>query len=554
MSQHKSIDGILSRRQWIRTTGFGAVAVASGIHRLTTAHSASDKNFTAVGRQDTHDVVFTIPIGEQGVSYQAVGITEMRPWGPAALATASDGTFWVADTGKYRLLHYTAKGGLIEITDLSQSVVGIADITTTKDGTFVLDGSAAFPTIIKIGLDRIQTRHELPEGLRVTDGLSGVTSSDTGEVLVKQYGGATLSRFLDANSTVAPAQIDAPIFGGRSFKTVPVAPGAKDRKSGAIIVGGKNIAITVANDLAALQLLHVNSDGSFYALVSELICDPSIRVDQVVHSYSPSGVLLGVARLPEQYLYVQNGLAVGPDNAVYLLVTKPDRAEIQRLRFRQNVQSVMSIAENSARNSRLTSLQSGYSIMACQSRDTMISIASSYVGNSKSLNTSNTDGACSGRGKPRYLGAAGTYISVAYDWGGFDSVSGYNGFMDPGTAQAGDIDTNNPATSPKGVESCSKGVDCSGFVSRCWGRTTKWGTGDIASNANTTLLSGTNQLQKGDVVNQSGNHTAMFSYATSNGAMWYESTTFNNYDRVILTYHDWSYYGGYEPRKYNGVC
>ena len=55
--------------------------------------------------ENTHEIVFTIPTGKEGVQYEGENIPEMLPWGPAALATASDGTFWIADTVGNRLLH-----------------------------------------------------------------------------------------------------------------------------------------------------------------------------------------------------------------------------------------------------------------------------------------------------------------------------------------------------------------------------------------------------------------------------------------------------------------
>ncbi len=66
----------------------------------------------------------------------------------------------------------------------------------------------------------------------------------------------------------------------------------------------------------------------------------------------------------------------------------------------------------------------------------------------------------------------------AYDWGGFDAVSHFSSQMDQGK-QAGDIDTVNPP-GVYGTESCSRGVDCSGFVSRALGLTKPYITSNIS--------------------------------------------------------------------------
>jgi hypothetical protein len=163
----------------------------------------------------------------------------------------------------------------------------------------------------------------------------------------------------------------------------------------------------------------------------------------------------------------------------------------------------------------------------------------------KYLNLANTDGACAGRGKPRYIIGAGDYPSVSYDWGGWDTVSGFNGYMDPGTLQAGDIDTSS-------VESCSKGDDCSGFVSRVWQLSVKYSTRGLPSISK--KLKSTSALRPGDVMNQANSHVVLFSSFGSNGIYDYESTKYNANDRVIYMFSSWDRLSGYTPLRYSNVC
>lgn len=60
-----------------------------------------------VSAQDgnTHEIVFTIPVGKEGVQYEGENVPEMLTWGPAAFTVAPDGSFWIADTVGNRLLH-----------------------------------------------------------------------------------------------------------------------------------------------------------------------------------------------------------------------------------------------------------------------------------------------------------------------------------------------------------------------------------------------------------------------------------------------------------------
>jgi hypothetical protein len=118
--------------------------------------------------------------------------------------------------------------------------------------------------------------------------------------------------------------------------------------------------------------------------------------------------------------------------------------------------------------------------------------------------------------------------------------------MDPNTYQAGDINT-------AASENCSKGVDCSGFVSRVWQLTTKYGTCTLEGIS--TQLSSTSQLIRGDIMNKCNVHTMVFMiFNGSTGFYDYEATIYNSYDRVVYIASTWSRVSTYLPRRYNNVC
>ncbi|MDD3824916.1 MAG: hypothetical protein PHY79_02995 [Anaerolineae bacterium] len=418
--------------------------------------------------EDGDKVVFTIPVDSTGIQYSGEGLPGIQTWGPKAFAVASDGTFWVADTVGNRVLHYDTDGALLNLINLNdRGVIGIGDVEAVDSGFLVLDIAAQIPRVLQLASDGGHVAaYDLPEGLRLEDGLSGLAVGDHGEILVEQEGGAFLSQLADANGVSALVPLPGYIHRGILYKAQPADLSTADTTHGYIIAGSSRIEVTVPNMLAGLRVLGFNADGGFCVVVEEMVADPTVWVDQSVRCYGAAGELLGVARVPvaEQYTYVQNGLAVGPDGNVYALLTRPDRIEIVRLGFSSvlepilSKQTVATTVESSAGHDN-----SGGEALTCSiTRSTMTIIANQYKDNSKYLNATNTDGACAGRDKPRYIGGAGVYSSVAYDWGGFDTVGGYNGYMDPNTYQAGDINT-------AASESCSRGVDCAGFVSRVWG-------------------------------------------------------------------------------------
>ncbi len=494
---------------------------------------------------NTHEIVFTIPVGKEGVQYEGGNVPEMLTWGPKAFTVAPDGSFWIADTVGNRLLHYNPKGDLLDVIYLDGQVVGAGDLEVTTSDILVLSQAAMPAKVVRLALDgTVLASYELPKGLRLEDGLSGIALGDQGEVLVEREGGAYVAQIVDTRGKVPLAPLDGYVHEGRLYTARPADMTAGDPTRGYITAGDTRIEVAVTNSLGGLRLLGVNPDGSFYVSVEEVVVSGTIQVDQTVRHYDVAGDLLGLARVPlaEQYTYVEHGLAVGPDGAVYALITRPDHVEVQRLTFSKELESILPAAPVEMSGQSEDGI---IAPLACRSRDSIMNTASGYVSNAKYLSDTNTDGACAGRGKPRYIGSAGNYSSVAYDWGGWDTVSDYNNYMWPNTYQAGDINT-------AGAENCSRGTDCSGLVSRAWGLSSKHSTCTLPNVS--WKLSSTSDLLRGDIMNKCGTHVVLFISFGPNGIYSYESTTDSSYDRVVSMYSAWGRLSGYEPRRYNNVC
>lgn len=145
--------------------------------------------------------------------------------------------------------------------------------------------------------------------------------------------------------------------------------------------------------------------------------------------------------------------------------------------------------------------------------------------------------------KPHYVTNAGTYQMMPYCWGGFNSISEFT----TGLANGGRVGNINTV-----VVSNTFGLDCSGYVSRCWNTSQKYGTWTISSVSYSINLS---DIKQGDALNNPGSHIMLFdSYDSSGDFILYECTQLNNYDRVAHTIRSsGSVTSSYTPIRYNNV-
>jgi hypothetical protein len=231
---------------------------------------------------------------------------------------------------------------------------------------------------------------------------------------------------------------------------------------------------------------------------------------------------------------------------VYALITKPDIGEIQRLIFNAELPPILTPPGTMEEPEQSPALP--LALVTCRSREAMIDVAEAYLNNEIYLNSYhiNDNPACSGRVKPRYLGSAGTYPSVPYAWNMWDTVDQFNNFMSGGINGyfAGDIDET--------YESCSRGIDCSGLVSRAWDLGSHYGTCSLENIS--FELPNVYMLQPGDIMNRCSQHTIIFHSLVGDGMLGYEATIFSNYDRVVLTYRPFITINTLVPRRYTNVC
>ncbi len=453
------------------------------------------------------------------------GGPEQFSYGPTALRRAPDGTLWIVNPVDNSLTNVDRQGRLLKRLDLSKQATGISDVQIGSTGIKVLDIAADPPSVLTVSQEgEVLLRHVLPSSA-LSEGLNGFSA---GENELDLHGVRTVSLSSPESSPVSKWNIE---------------PGNEATPDGAITLDNTRIVVKADRGIVRGVRVLENLPKGIFILAEEVIEGDPLLVDATVRKYSHDGSLIGLARIPlaSQATYVEHPVAITAEGEIlFLATTGSGRAEIRSLPLVDSLPPLVPDDPGQKFLADITPLATG----PCVSRSQMDTTAWSYVNNTTYYPQSALTGSCTGRGKPRHLGSTPrNYDSVAYDWGGFDSVSGYN-TMIGSTYQAGDINT---ASS----ESCSRGVDCSGFVSRAWGLTSKHSTCTLV---NVSSAISTQELQKGDILNSCGNHVVLFSNLLGNGLMAWESTVYNSYDRVVYMYSSWSRLSGYTARRYTNVC
>ena len=393
-------------------------ADASPKSDITTLASIN-RNLPEGSQSDTYEAVCSIPVGgDTGLHYKGVGVPEMQAWGPAAFTMDAHGNFWIADTAANRIQQYGPNCDHITTINLGENVVGITDLELTQSDLWTLDGASPTPRVLRLS-ESGQELESVDIQEPVALGLSGIAADDRG-LLIEREGGADVKPLTDFFETEThnkklyrDESESGYVFGGNRYQVRPADPSAigDAARSASLRFAGGEVSFQSDGKLGGLHILG-STGNQVYAVAEAVELDDTgrIRVDQTVRRYSKQGEFLGVARvsLQDRFVHTDHALALGKDGNVYTLTALEDRFEIRRLAFFKELPSVLSGTHESTQSVE-TSAAGEVTIQACNiTRDTIMANARAYINNSKYLSDTNINGSCSGRGKPRYLGWAGT--------------------------------------------------------------------------------------------------------------------------------------------------
>ncbi len=137
-------------------------------------------------------------------------------------------------------------------------------------------------------------------------------------------------------------------------------------------------------------------------------------------------------------------------------------------------------------------------------------------------------GAQGGADNPALWTVDAENVGVPYKWGGFDSLTSFDAGVRSGKA-AGDLySSDKRRMGGDAVSGEAVGVDCSGFISRCWKLKQKCGTSTLIPLCE--KLKSPSDLLPGDVMNAAYGHVILFVKWLDDSktrALFYESQPFS---------------------------
>ena len=319
-----------------------------------------------------------------------------------------------------------------------------------------------------------------------------------------------------------------------------------------------NILLNFPSNLACADLIGIDKSGNLFIEAEKYLSEIPINIERNVLVFSKSGNLITTLILPNiKYLYTLKDLQIDEDGNLYHLLSYQDKVQIVKwnkltssksLSIKYPEQFTQQIHYNNfvTTDEAQTEISSIDNITVGTSRRDALRIADTYTLHQYECTSSNLapndvtapDGDIVRT--PSWL-VVGTNARIPYKWGGFSTVAQFDAGLANGR-YAGDINTD-------GVSSYAYGVDCSGYVSRCWQLTYHASTAYMPGI--TTQYASWDNLKPGDAIHKVG-HVRLFLKRNVNGSFKIIEASARNWD---VSY--WSYSASdlttYTPRYYNSM-
>jgi hypothetical protein len=265
--------------------------------------------------------VFAVGPGE--IEYRG-GASELERTGPRLLTVDPGGGFHIYDPVGGRIIT-SRSGARSEIDVFSLDILNVEAMAATSDHLILAEifFAPVRHRIHRLGYDgTLLDTFDLPEGLRLEDGLSGLLTGTAGEIVIELEGGVAYGVWDDQARAFTTVQTLS--LGGTEVSALDEA----------ISINGVEVTADLSG-FGGMRYLGTAADGTVLVQRDDVIAaDPGFVVLTTVEWYSMDGGFLGSARVPtleEQHTDEPPGLAVARDGSAYALVTRPQEVAVIEL-------------------------------------------------------------------------------------------------------------------------------------------------------------------------------------------------------------------------------
>lgn len=308
------------------------------------------------------------------------------------------------------------------------------------------------------------------------------------------------------------------------------------------------------------DLIGQDINGYYYLIIEKIINNIPLKVKREIIILDKNGLLINTINIPTiKYLTILNEFHVNKSGELIHFISDSENVTILKVSnltvpvyteinypeefYNKYVHYDLYTTNREIINNNNYTVDNTVAI----SRLTSLNIADSYVNYKFTCKNNNLapNGVTAPDGDlvktPPYL-IVGRNGKIPYMWGGFSSLSDFYSGITYYNYYAGDIHTS-------GVSSYAVGVDCSGFVSRCWQLSYHASTAYMPNI--TTQLSDWTKLKPADAILKPG-HVRLFINKAQNGALRIAEASARDW---AVSY--WSYaisdLSAYTPNKYNSM-
>lgn len=451
--------------------------------------------------------------------------------GPECFSLKSDGGYYLLDTAKRIILSLDGedkKNHVFTYGNLSVSKIA----TDINDILFVLDTASGI--IGKIDNTNIIKKYFISN--LNTDTLIDFGVRNNGNpfiVIADNNGGKTYEIKLSKNKAeLVSVKTGRLSEDGRNYKTTLIKDTGFDIGHSCVItifneLGDVEKDLTLRSDHWIEGAVYLSEiDGYYIVKTHEIEVDTNNNIifEELIKKIDINNNVIGISALPKKYKYIQNDIRT-KGSSIYHLNCQKTHCKMEKLELsspdsfksaleKQNLKSNDRLIPNNASLLTLATIDRSFIQQTAESYYTCIWYCSpdNYSTYRKST-------------RPRYIKDPNlNYNRIPYNWGGWDSLDGFLNKILQGKT-AGNINT-------KKVYSIIAGVDCSGYVQRCWGLNDYKRNTIMLDDPSISYKISVENIKFGDTWNSTG-HIMIYQDKDGYGNyILYESTLFNGYDGV----------------------